>query len=271
MHDRRRVKNIVGGSAGNLVEWFDWCVYSAFALYFAPVFFPEGNQTAQLMQTAAIFAVGFVMRPIGAWAMGIYADHKGRKAGLSLSVSLMCLGSLAIAAAPTYAQAGLLSPAILVVARMVQGLSLGGEYGSSAVYLSEVAGRERRGFFSSFQYVTLISGQLIAGAVLLLLQFLLTEADLEAWGWRIPFGIGAIPALATLTREGLAAVLHDCVLGTLRQAVELVLVHRKPEARRVEPAFHVGRVRHDLGDVEALQRFHREEDAVVDALRQDLV
>ena len=147
---RSRLKNIVGGSAGNLVEWFDWYVYGAFALYFAPVFFPEGDRTAQLLQTAAIFAVGFLMRPIGAWLMGIYADHRGRKAGLTLSVSLMCLGSLMIALAPTYAQAGLLSPATLLIARLIQGLSLGGEYGSSATYMSEIADRERRGFWSSF-------------------------------------------------------------------------------------------------------------------------
>jgi MHS family alpha-ketoglutarate permease-like MFS transporter len=196
MHDqRRRLTNIVGGSAGNLVEWFDWYVYAAFALYFAPSFFPKGDQTAQLMSTAAVFAVGFVMRPIGAWVMGIYADHKGRKAGLTLSVSLMCLGSLAIACSPTYAQAGLLSPAILVIARMVQGLSLGGEYGSSATYLSEMAGEERRGFWSSFQYVTLIAGQLFALALLLLLQATMGEADLEAWGWRIAFAVGAVLAI----------------------------------------------------------------------------
>ena len=154
----RRLRNIVGGSAGNLVEWFDWYVYAAFALYFAPSFFPKGDQTAQLLSTAAVFAVGFVMRPIGAWLMGIYADHKGRKAGLTLSVTLMCAGSLMIAVAPTYAQAGLLAPAMLLAARMLQGLSLGGEYGSSATYLSEMAGRERRGFWSSFQYVTIIGG-----------------------------------------------------------------------------------------------------------------
>ncbi|MEO5577828.1 MAG: MFS transporter, partial [Sphingomicrobium sp.] len=159
---RRRLTNIVGGSAGNLVEWFDWYVYSAFALYFAPVFFPKGDTTAQLLNTAAVFAVGFIMRPIGAWVMGMYADRRGRKAGLTLSVSLMCLGSLMIACAPTYASAGLLAPAVLIVARMIQGLSLGGEYGSSATYLSEMAGKERRGFWSSFQYVTLIAGQLLA-------------------------------------------------------------------------------------------------------------
>jgi MHS family alpha-ketoglutarate permease-like MFS transporter len=147
------------------------------------------------MSTAAVFAVGFVMRPIGAWVMGIYADHRGRKAGLTLSVSLMCLGSLAIAASPTYAQAGLLSPAILVVARMVQGLSLGGEYGSSATYLSEMAGEKRRGFWSSFQYVTLIAGQLFALALLLVLQATMSEGALEAWGWRIAFAVGAVLAV----------------------------------------------------------------------------
>jgi MHS family alpha-ketoglutarate permease-like MFS transporter len=191
----QRLKAILGGSAGNLVEWFDWYIYAAFALYFAPSFFPKGDQTAQLLSSAAVFAVGFVMRPIGAWLFGIYADRKGRKAGLTLSVSLMCGGSLIIAAAPTYASAGLLSPAILVLARMIQGLSLGGEYGSSATYLSEMAGRERRGFWSSFQYVTLIAGQLIALALLLLLQSILSEADLERWGWRLAFIAGALLAV----------------------------------------------------------------------------
>ena len=192
---KHRLRNIIGGSAGNLVEWYDWYVYSAFALYFAPVFFPKGDQTAQLLSAAAVFAVGFVMRPIGAWVMGIYADRRGRKAGLTLSVSLMCAGSLMIAVTPTYASIGNLAPALLVFARLLQGLSVGGEYGASATYLSEMAGRERRGFFSSFQYVTLISGQLLALSVLILLQANMSEAALEAWGWRIPFAIGAALAV----------------------------------------------------------------------------
>lgn len=192
---RRRLRNILGGSAGNLVEWFDWYVYSAFALYFAHVFFPKGDATAQLLNTAAIFAVGFVMRPIGAWAMGVYADHKGRKAGLTLTVSLMCVGSLLIALAPTYASAGVLSPAILLLARIIQGLSLGGEYGSSATYLSEIADRERRGFWSSFQYVTIIGGQLAALALLVVLQATIGDAAMQAWGWRIGFAAGAMLAV----------------------------------------------------------------------------
>jgi MHS family alpha-ketoglutarate permease-like MFS transporter len=191
---RHRLRNILGGSAGNLVEWYDWYIYASFSIYFAPVFFPEGDLTAQLLNTAAIFAVGFVMRPIGAWIMGIFADRRGRKAGLSLSVSLMCIGSLGIALTPGYAAIGPFAPAILVFARMLQGLSLGGEYGASATYLSEAAGRRRRGFFSSFQYVTLIAGQLTAAIVLLVLQLSLSEAALEGWGWRIPFAIGAVLA-----------------------------------------------------------------------------
>ena len=192
---RHRLRNIVGGSAGNFVEWFDWYIYAAFTLYFAPSFFPAGDQTAQLMSSAAVFAVGFLMRPIGAYVFGIYADRKGRKAGLTLSVSLMCGGSLMIAAAPTFASAGLMSPAILVLARMIQGLSLGGEYGSSATYLSEMAGKERRGFWSSFQYVTLIAGQLVALALLLVMQATLPEAELERWGWRVAFLVGALLAV----------------------------------------------------------------------------
>src|SRR5438067_4937026 len=218
---RRRLRNIVGGSAGNLVEWFDWSVYSAFALYFAPVFFPKGDPTAQLLNTAAIFAVGFVMRPVGAWAMGVYADHRGRKAGLMLSVSLMCVGSLLIAAAPGYASAGVLSPAILVVARIIQGLSLGGEYGSSATYLSEMADRRRRGFWSSFQYVTIIGGQLAALALLVVLQATIGEAAMQAWGWRIGFAAG-----------GLLAVVVYFIRRRLDETLSYQNVVAKPGRRR---------------------------------------
>ncbi|MEE1612414.1 MFS transporter [Microvirga sp. CF3016] len=200
-----RLKSILGGSAGNMVEWYDWYVYSAFTLYFAPIFFPKGDQTAQLLNAAAVFAVGFLMRPIGAWIMGIYADRRGRKAGLTLSVTLMCTGSLMIAVTPGYESIGVLAPIVLVLARLLQGISVGGEYGASATYLSEMAGKSRRGFFSSFQYVTLISGQLLALAVLLILQQVMPERDLEAWGWRIPFAIGGVLAVIVFyLRRGLA-------------------------------------------------------------------
>ncbi len=201
---KTRIKSIIGGSAGNLVEWYDWYVYAAFTLYFAPKFFPEGDDTVKLLQAAAVFALGFLMRPIGAWVMGVYADRKGRKAGLSLSVSLMCFGSLLIACAPTYESVGMLAPAILLLARLLQGLSVGGEYGSSATYLSEMAGKNHRGFFSSFQYVTLISGQLLALCTLIVLQRTLTDDALSEWGWRIPFFIGAVLAIVVFwIRRGL--------------------------------------------------------------------
>ncbi len=190
-----RLRSIVGGSAGNLVEWYDWYAYSAFALIFAPHFFPKGDTTAQLLNTAGVFAVGFLMRPIGGWLMGVYADRKGRKAGLTLSVTLMCTGSLLIAVSPSYAQIGVLAPVLLVIARLMQGLSVGGEYGASATYLSEMAGKNNRGFFSSFQYVTLISGQLVALCVLLLLKGVMSDAALSDWGWRIPFFVGGVLAV----------------------------------------------------------------------------
>ncbi len=193
-----RLKSIFSGSVGNMVEWYDWYVYAAFSLYFAKAFFPQGDTTAQLLNTAAIFAVGFLMRPIGGWLMGVYADRKGRKAALMASVLLMCFGSLIIALTPSYESIGVFAPVLLVVARLMQGLSVGGEYGTSATYLSEMATKERRGFFSSFQYVTLISGQLIALGVLIVLQQTLTAEQLYDWGWRVPFVIGALCAVTAL-------------------------------------------------------------------------
>jgi MHS family alpha-ketoglutarate permease-like MFS transporter len=161
-----RIKSIIGGSLGNLVEWYDWYVYSAFSLYFAHAFFPSGNQTAELLDTAGVFAIGFLMRPIGGWLMGTFADKRGRKTALTYSVLLMSLGSLIIAVIPGYKQIGIAAPIVLVLARVIQGISVGGEYGTSATYLSEIATKKHRGFYSSFQYVTLIMGQLIALGVL---------------------------------------------------------------------------------------------------------
>jgi MFS transporter, MHS family, alpha-ketoglutarate permease len=202
---RERLKAIVGGSTGNLVEWYDWYAYAAFTLYFAPHFFPSGDRTAQLLSAAGVFAVGFLMRPIGAWLMGVYADRHGRKSGLTLSVALMCAGSLIIAVTPGYEVIGVGAPLLLVVARLIQGLSIGGEYGASATYLSEMAGRDRRGFYSSFQYVTLIAGQLVAICVLLILQGVLTDQQLDSWGWRIPFLIGGgLAVIVFWLRRGLS-------------------------------------------------------------------
>ncbi|WP_305764354.1 MFS transporter [Brevundimonas sp. LM2] len=232
MTPARRLRNIVGGSAGNLVEWFDWFAYAAFTVYFAPVFFPAGETTAQLLSTAAIFAVGFLMRPVGAWVMGVYSDRKGRKAGLTLSVSLMCAGSLLIACTPGYATIGIAAPALLLLARMMQGLSVGGEYGSSATYLSEMATPRHRGFWSSFQYVTLISGQLLALMLLIVLQRALGEAALSDWAWRIPFFVGAGLAVVVFwLRRGLdeTRAFNDPATRAAPKSSALELVLRHPK------------------------------------------
>jgi MHS family dicarboxylic acid transporter PcaT-like MFS transporter len=203
---RKRIFAVVAASSGNLVEWFDFYVYSFCSIYFAPWFFPKSDSTAQLLNTAGVFAAGFLMRPIGGWLFGRVADRHGRKSSMVISVLMMCAGSLLIACLPTYATIGAWAPALLLIARLFQGLSVGGEYGTTATYMSEVALRGQRGFFSSFQYVTLIGGQLLAVLVVVILQLLLSEADLKAWGWRIPFGIGAITSIVALA---LRSTLHE--------------------------------------------------------------
>ncbi|SNS49889.1 MFS transporter, MHS family, alpha-ketoglutarate permease [Noviherbaspirillum humi] len=195
---RRRVMAIVGASSGNLVEWFDFYVYSFCSIYFASEFFPKGNATTQLLNTAGVFAAGFLMRPIGGWFFGRLADRRGRRYAMMVSVFMMCGGSLMVACLPTYASIGVAAPVLLLVARLLQGLSVGGEYGTSATYMSEVSLHGRRGFFASFQYVTLIGGQLLAVLVLVVLQQLLTDDQLKQWGWRIPFALGALAAVVAL-------------------------------------------------------------------------
>lgn len=193
---RRRIKAIFIGSIGNLVEWYDFYAYTAFALYFAPAFFPSHDPVVQQLNAATLFAAGFIVRPLGGWLFGHLADRYGRRLSLTISVLMMCFGSLIIAFTPTYATIGFAAPVLLALARVIEGLSLGGEYGASATYLSEVADPNHRGFYSSFQYVTLIGGQLCAILVLLLLQnVFLTHEQLVAWGWRIPFVIGALLAI----------------------------------------------------------------------------
>jgi MHS family alpha-ketoglutarate permease-like MFS transporter len=202
---RRRLKAIFIGSVGNLVEWYDFYAYAAFALYFAGDFFPHSDPVVQQLNAALLFAAGFIVRPLGGWMFGYLADHYGRRGALMLSVSLMCFGSLMIAVTPTYETIGLGAPIVLGLARIIQGLSLGGEYGTSATYLSEMADQRHRGFYSSFQYVTLIGGQICALIVLLLLQrVFLSAEEIRAWGWRIPFFIGALlAAIALVMRRNL--------------------------------------------------------------------
>ncbi|MET8295222.1 MFS transporter [Streptomyces sp. NPDC001272] len=192
---RRRRLALVGGSLGNLVEWYDWFVYASFALYFADSFFPGGNETAKLMNTAGIFAVGFLMRPVGGWILGRAADRHGRKSALTLTVTMMSVAALLIAVAPTYGQAGPFGAVVLLLARLLQGLSIGGEYAASATYLTEASARNRRGLGSSFQYVSMTCGQLLGLGILITLQHTLTKQQLGSWGWRIPFVLGAVFAL----------------------------------------------------------------------------
>jgi MHS family alpha-ketoglutarate permease-like MFS transporter len=196
---KQHLRSIITGSAGNLIEWYDWYIYAVFSLYFASTFFPQGDETAQLLNTAGIFAIGFLMRPIGGWLLGTYADRKGRKAALTLSVWMMSAGSLLITVVPGYKQIGIAAPLMLVLARMFQGVSVGGEYGTVATYLSEIAPPKRRGLYSSFQYVTGTLGQLIALGILMLLQhLLLSQQQMMDWGWRVPFGLGALLSICAV-------------------------------------------------------------------------
>ncbi len=231
VHSHHRLRAIFSGCIGNLVEWYDWYAYSAFAIYFAPVFFPESDPTTQLLNSAGIFALGFLMRIAGGWLFGNIADRRGRKYAMTLSVLLMSGGSLVIALTPTYAAIGIAAPVLLTVARLLQGLSVGGEYGTSATYLSEIATANRRGFYSSFQYVTLIGGQLIALGVQLILQRFLSTQQLQAWGWRIPFVIGALLSVVALylrsTMEE-TAVFKKGVEGASQQGrLSQLLYHRR--------------------------------------------
>ena len=201
---RRRIWAIMAASSGNLVEWFDFYIYAFCAVYFAGSFFPHGDRTVELLYSAGVFAAGFLMRPIGGWLFGRIADRRGRKASMLISVLMMCGGSLLIACLPTHAKIGVAAPILLLLARLLQGLSVGGEYGATATYMSEVALEGQRGFYSSFQYVTLIGGQLLAVLVVKLLEVMLDADAIHAWGWRIPFVIGAATAVVSvLLRRGL--------------------------------------------------------------------
>ncbi|GAA4988720.1 MHS family alpha-ketoglutarate permease-like MFS transporter [Nonomuraea thailandensis] len=225
-------KAVIGGSIGNMVEWYDWFVYSSFAVYFAASFFPEGNDTAKLLNTAAIFAVGFFMRPLGGWLLGRYADRRGRKAALTLTVTLMSASALLIAIAPTYEAVGYFGALVLVVARLLQGLSVGGEYAASATYLTEATPRGRRGFASSFQYVSMTAGQLVGLGLQIILQNTMSTEALHSYGWRIPFIVGAAAAAVVfyLRRNLLETEAYDeeeRESAQSRGTIKALLAHKK--------------------------------------------
>ncbi|MCD9028261.1 MFS transporter [Luteimonas sp. BDR2-5] len=191
---RRSVSNTLKGSAGNLVEWYDVYVYSVFAIYFESQFFSPEDKNATLY-VWGIFAVTFLMRPLGAWYFGRFADRYGRRLALTISVTLMATCSFVIAIAPTNATIGVGAPLILLLARLVQGFATGGEYGTSATYMSEAAIPGRRGFLSSFHYVTLVGGHVLAQLTLLLMLQFLDIGQISEWGWRVAFGIGGVAAI----------------------------------------------------------------------------
>ncbi|WP_449433081.1 MFS family transporter [Pseudomonas putida] len=193
-----RVRAILGACSGNLVEWYDFFIYAYTAIYFAASFFPKGDTTTQLLATAGVFAVGFFMRPLGGWIFGWLADTRGRKVSMIISVFMMCGGSLLIAVMPTYETVGIAAPIMLLVARLIQGLSVGAEYGTGATYISEIATPGRRCFYGSFQYFTIIAGQLLALFTVVALQQTLSDEQLREWGWRIPFFIGAVSAIVVV-------------------------------------------------------------------------
>lgn len=222
---RRRA--IIAGSVGSAVEWFDWTIYASFAVFFSGQFFPAGNETTALLNTFLIFAVGFFMRPIGGWALGIFADRHGRKAALALAVMMISGGSLIIGLSPTYAMVGVVAPLILVIARMLQGLSLGGQYASASTYLTEMAPNDKRGFYSSFVFLAAAAGILAASAIGWALNNNLSVEQMRAWGWRVPFLIGALGGpvgwwirRAVVEAEGpkkAAAVVHQPLRTLLRE------------------------------------------------------
>lgn len=191
-----RTRQLVTGGVGHLVEYFDWSAYSFLAIYFAHEFFPGGQSSVvPLLSTFAVFAVGFAARPIGGILLGRIADRHGRKAALSISVAMMGIGSLVIGLAPTYSQVGLVAPFILVFARLVQGLSTGGELATASAFLMESAPANRRGTFTSFTNVTSSVGKVLCLAVITALVAGVGGDAMADWAWRVPFLVGALGAV----------------------------------------------------------------------------
>jgi MHS family proline/betaine transporter-like MFS transporter len=179
---------------GNVLEWYDFVVYGYFAAYLAQHFFPAGDQTASLLAAFAAFGVGFIFRPLGAFVIGAIGDRKGRKTALVLTIMLMAAATVLIGLLPSYATIGIAAPIALVAARLVQGFSIGGEWGTSVVYLVESAPPGKRGLYGSLQQVTVVAGLLLGSGIAASLATLLDSATMQDWGWRIPFLLGGIIA-----------------------------------------------------------------------------
>ncbi|WP_435242015.1 MFS transporter [Streptomyces cucumeris] len=186
---RRRMRATVAGVVGNTVEWVDWSIYGYFAPLFAESFFPSRDNATDLLATLAVFALAFVMRPVGAAVLGTFADRHGRQKGLALTVLLMAGSSMVMAVTPTYATIGIAAPVILVLTRLVQGFSAGGEFGSSSAFLVESAAPSRRAFTGSWQQVSVGAGGLIAAAIAAVITTVFDEQQQAAYGWRIAFAV----------------------------------------------------------------------------------
>lgn len=193
VHRRRQ---ILTGSVGHLVEYFDWSAYSFLAIYFANQFFPgDAGSVVPLLSTFVVFALGFLTRPIGGVLMGRMADRHGRRLALTVGVAMMGVGSLMIALAPTYAQVGILAPIILVVARLIQGLSTGGELAAASAFLMESAPTDRRGVYTSLTNVSSSLGKVLCLGLITLLVNTVGVDAMADWAWRVPFLLGAVAAL----------------------------------------------------------------------------
>ena len=195
---RRQKKQVLAGALGNAVEYVDWAIYASLATVFAPKFFPAGEESAALLGALAIFAAGFIMRPVGGAVIGMFADRFGRKKGLALTILLMSAGGFMIAICPPFEQIGLFAPAALLLARSLQGFAAGGEYGTSSAYLVEAAPAGRRGYVGSFQQISITAGILCASGLSLLVTSLLSAQQLSEWGWRVAFGVASSLGLLVL-------------------------------------------------------------------------
>lgn len=182
---------VIAASIGNALEWFDFVVYGFFAGTIAKLFFPTGDDTESLLLALATFGVTFFMRPFGAVVLGSFADRHGRKATFSLTILIMMAGTAIIAFAPTYSSIGAFAPMLIVIARLVQGFSAGGEFGSATAFLAE-QNPERRGFFASWQFASQGLTTILATAIGATLATSLTTEQIDAWGWRIPFIFGLL-------------------------------------------------------------------------------
>jgi MFS family permease len=195
--NQNRARTVLRVVSGNFLEGYDFMVYGFYASAIARAIFPSDNQFVSLMLSLATFGMGFLMRPLGALVLGAYMDKHGRRAGLILSLTLMSIGVFLIAATPTYASIGLVAPVLVIVGRLLQGFSAGAEAAGVSVYLAEMAPPGRRGFYVSWQSASQQFSVLMAAVLGVILRFTLTEDQMQAWGWRVPFilGCGIVPVL----------------------------------------------------------------------------